>query len=112
MVRDIHAEHVLFEGDNVSGIIDFGALRIDSVATDVARLLGSMVGDDEAGWQVGLAAYMSVRPLSDDERRLIKVFDESTVLMAGTNWLEWIYLDGWGGATNATEIIKCESRLN
>ena len=35
-IRDIHDEHMLFDGDVVSGIIDFGAMRHDNVATDVA----------------------------------------------------------------------------
>ncbi len=47
-IRDIWHDHVLFSGDRVSGIVDFGSLRPDNVATDVARLLGSLVGDDRS----------------------------------------------------------------
>ncbi|QEG02694.1 Phosphotransferase enzyme family protein [Stieleria maiorica] len=41
VVRDIHREHVLFSGGAVSGIIDFDALRIDTVAVDLARWAAS-----------------------------------------------------------------------
>ncbi len=60
-IRDIWSDHVLFEGNQVSGIIDFGAMRMETVAGDVARLLGSMAGDDLLAWQQGLAAYQTLR---------------------------------------------------
>jgi homoserine kinase type II len=92
-VRDVWHAHVLFEGDNVSGIVDFGAMRPENVAADVARLLGSLAGDDRRDWQVGLDAYERVRRLSADEFRLMEAFDTSTVLMGGLQWLEWLYLE-------------------
>jgi homoserine kinase type II len=88
---DIWHDHVLFEGDQVSGLIDFGSMCIDSVAIDVARLLGSMADDDPALWRAGLESYQTVRPLSDAEQLLVEAFDRSTVLMAGLMWIEWIY---------------------
>jgi homoserine kinase type II len=97
-IRDIWHDHVLFEGDRVSGIVDFGAMRIDNVAGDIARLLGSFSlsnsADDAVVWREGLAAYESVRPLSADERHLAGVFDRSGTLLAGINWLEWIFIEG------------------
>jgi homoserine kinase type II len=93
-LRDIKADHVLFEGDRVSGLIDFGAMRIECVSGDIARLLGGMAADDPALWREGLAAYESKRPLSQPERELIPIFDETSVLLSGIHWLNWIYLDG------------------
>lgn len=97
-IRDIWHDHVLFEGDRVSGLVDFGAMRIDNVAGDVARLLGSFSESENVGdagvWQMGLDAYEAIRPLSADERHLVGVFDRSTALLAGIHWLEWIFLEG------------------
>ena len=84
---------MLFLDDEVSGIVDFGSMRPENVAADVARLLGSLAGDNGADWQAGLAAYQAGRRLSDDELRLIAFFDRSTVLMGGLQWLEWMYLE-------------------
>jgi Ser/Thr protein kinase RdoA (MazF antagonist) len=92
-IRDIWHAHVLFEGDRVSALIDFGAMRVDNVACDVARLLESMADDDSRLWQEGLAAYTAIRVLSDAERRLIVVFDHSTTLLSGINWLEWLFVE-------------------
>jgi homoserine kinase type II len=92
-IRDIWDQHVLFVEDRVSGIIDFGSMRFDNVATDVARLLGSMAAGDPQQWEAGLQAYAAARPLSDAEQRLINAFDRSTVLLSGMNWLRWLFLD-------------------
>lgn len=98
-LRDVWRPHVLFRGGEVSGIIDFGALGIDTVATDVARLLGSLVGEAPeagrvpAGWPMGLAAYMATRPLSRNERRLVATYDRSGVLIGAANWLRWLAVE-------------------
>ena len=93
-IRDIWHDHVLFQGEVVSGIIDFGAMRAENVAADIARLLGSMVHDDLVSWHIGLTAYQCLRPLSDAEQLLVTAFDRTTVLMGGIQWLEWIYCQG------------------
>jgi Ser/Thr protein kinase RdoA (MazF antagonist) len=93
-IRDIHRDHVLFAGDQVTGIIDFGSMKSDSVACDIARLLGSMAIDEASLWSDGLAAYQRVRPLSDTELRLVEAYDRSAVLLSGFHWLQWIFADG------------------
>ncbi|HND56387.1 MAG TPA: phosphotransferase, partial [Pirellulaceae bacterium] len=93
-LRDVWHDHVLFQGDSVTGLIDYGAMRRETVAADIARLLGSFVGDDAQGWQIGLDEYHSVRPLSPAERSLVATFDLSSVVLAPLNWLQWLYLDG------------------
>jgi homoserine kinase type II len=92
-IRDIWHDHVLFVGDQVSGFIDFGAMQPDTPTTDVARLLGSLVQDDNGGWQAGLEAYQQVRPLSDDDLELVGVLDRANVLLSGMNWLRWIAVE-------------------
>ncbi|HTN75017.1 MAG TPA: phosphotransferase [Pirellulaceae bacterium] len=92
-LRDIWHDHVLFEGARVTGLVDFGAARMETVACDIARLLGSLVGDNSAAWQFGLNAYLEIRPLSHDERELVTMFDASGVLLAGMSWLEWLILE-------------------
>ena len=37
---DVWHDHVLFVANEVTGIIDFGSLKVDHVAVDLARLLG------------------------------------------------------------------------
>ncbi len=91
--RDIWGDHVLFTGDRVTGLIDFGALRVESVAADVARLLGSLAGNDGSLWAAGIAAYTAVRPLSEQEHALVHAFDHCQIYASGMNWIEWIFVD-------------------
>jgi Ser/Thr protein kinase RdoA (MazF antagonist) len=72
----------------VTGLIDCSACRSDHVAIDLARLLGSLVGDDESAWQVALGAYARRRPFRVDEINLVRVFDESGVLLSPLTWFE------------------------
>lgn len=92
-IRDIWHAHVLFIGAEVSGLVDFGSMEVDNLAADLARLLGSLARDDPHQWQIGIEAFGQLRPLGGHERLLLASFDRSTVLMAGLNWLKWVYLD-------------------
>jgi Ser/Thr protein kinase RdoA (MazF antagonist) len=92
-IRDIHHDHVLFTSDAVTGLIDFGAMRIDTPLTDVARLVGSLLGDDLDMRRFAMDAYSQIRPLSDSDCRLIDVLDESGLVIGALNWLVWLYVE-------------------
>src|SRR5262249_56800921 len=84
---DIWRPHVLFVGDRVSGIIDYGSVKLDHIAGDLARLLGSWVADDQGLWDLGLDAYASVKPLCANERSLAAVLDRSGTILSLATWL-------------------------
>ena len=94
VIRDLWHDHVLFTGDDVTGIVDFGAMRVDSAACDLSRLLGSLVGNDREAWEFARHAYNSVRPLSTDEWKLAQALDETNAILSGLNWLDWICVQG------------------
>ncbi len=91
---DLWHDHVLFRDERVTGLVDFGAMRVDSRAVDIARLLGSLAICDPATWQAGVAAYEQAAPLADAERALVPVLDRSAILLGGMNWLKWLLLEG------------------
>lgn len=98
VLRDVWQAHVLFEGDCVSGLIDFHAAGLDTPATDLARLLGSWTppvgaptGDGlTAVWREVLAAYESVRPLSPSERALIDLLHVAGTVGSLEHWFTWV----------------------
>lgn len=92
-IRDVWQDHILFTNDTVTGLIDFGALDVDTPATDIARLLGSLVGDDATGWKMGLAAYRTVRPLSEVESQSVPALDTAGIILAACNWIRWVYIE-------------------
>jgi Ser/Thr protein kinase RdoA (MazF antagonist) len=92
-LRDVWHDHVLFQRDEVTGLIDPSAARTDTVAADISRLAGSLIADDRRAWDVALDAYRGVHPLSADEVALCGVLDRSGVLLSGMAWLERRYLE-------------------
>jgi homoserine kinase type II len=88
---DVWHDHLLFEGDRLTGLVDYGAAKVDHPAVDVARMLGSLVPDDPAAWRVGLGAYRAVRPLGDDEAELARALDETGAVIGVATWLRWLY---------------------
>ena len=91
---DVWHDHVLFTGDELTGLIDFGAIKVDNVAVDLARLLGSLVGDDVAQREAGLNAYAEIRPLSELERALVPMLDRTGVVLGLANWLRRLWQHG------------------
>jgi len=92
-LRDIWHDHVLFSGNEVTGLIDPAACRTESVASDLSRLIGSLVQDDRAAWDFALTEYRRHRPLTANELALVAVLDRSGVLLSGWTWLEWLYFE-------------------
>jgi homoserine kinase type II len=92
-LRDARPEHFLFEGDDVTGLVDFGAMGIDCVAGDLARLMGEWLEGDAAARTEALAAYEQIRPLDADEAALIRAFASSSALLIGEHWIRWHYVE-------------------
>jgi Ser/Thr protein kinase RdoA (MazF antagonist) len=91
---DLWHDHLLFNGTRLSGLVDYGAVKADHVAVDLARMLGSLVGDDPEGWERGLRAYRRVRQLDDREEQFARVLDRTGTVLGVTNWLRWLYHEG------------------
>src|SRR5262249_27913700 len=90
---DIWHDHVLFKGHQVTGIIDYGSTKMDHVAVDLARLLGSLVGYSPDQWDVGLRAYRGFRQLPFEGEALAVWLDQTGLWCAVANWLKWLYFE-------------------
>jgi homoserine kinase type II len=93
-LRDMRPEHLLFEGDRVTGLVDFGAMAIESVAADLARLLSEWLGPDRAARAEALEAYAAIRPLDESELALIEAFETSGALLGAGHWIRWHFIEG------------------
>ncbi len=90
---DVWHDHILYVGDEVTGVIDYGAIKPDCVAVDLARLLGSLIPDDSERMQQALAIYSAIHPVPSDVLRLSAVLDRAGSVVGLTNWLRWLYLE-------------------
>jgi hypothetical protein len=100
---DVWHDHVLFDGDRVTGIIDYAAMKIDHPAVDLARLLGSLIPDDPVRTAFALDVYQSLVPLSHPQ--LVELLDRTGTVVAATHWLRSLYLDR-RSYPNITEVAE------
>lgn len=93
VIRDVWHDHLLFTGNTVTGIVDFGAMQIDNVALDLSRVLGSLVGHQPDRWAAAIEGYSKTRQLSSPEMELVYTLDRSAPFLGSLNWLNWILLE-------------------
>lgn len=83
---DGRPEHFLFAGRAVSGVIDYGAMKVDTPAVDLARLLGDDSGTRGANSALGLTAYADARPPFAVPESLVRTLADTGVVCAAANW--------------------------
>ncbi|MFO1003308.1 MAG: phosphotransferase [Planctomycetaceae bacterium] len=87
VIRDLWRPHVLFTEDRVTGIIDLNAMATDHVGLDATRLFRSWYGADVDRIREAINLFCVRRSLDATERRLLAVYDASTVLLSPVTWL-------------------------
>lgn len=85
-IRDLRGEHVLFEGQRVTAIVDYGAMGRDSPAFDLARLLGDLVGEDQELFALGLKKYRECQRALDFSDRFVRLLDRVGVVCSILGW--------------------------
>ena len=90
---DVWSDHVFFKNDEVSGIVDFGAMKLESPCLDIARLFGSYADYSSEALPRGISYYGEFRELNDLDRSLIKLYDRGYLILAGIQWLIWLELE-------------------
>jgi homoserine kinase type II len=92
-LRDVRPDHLLFVDQRLTGLVDFGAMGLECVAADLARLLAEWVGPDAEPRAEALNAYTAIRPLDVDETTLIEVFESTAALLGAGHWARWHFLE-------------------
>ncbi|MDC0273912.1 phosphotransferase [Planctomycetaceae bacterium] len=115
-LRDLWSEHVLWTANQVTGLIDFGACRIENPMIDLSRLLGSYFIDDSESYQKAIGWYDEIRSVSTSERKLFSVLDRSQRLLAGMTWIDRLVLtahplNDWSAVENRLDEILPRLRV-
>lgn len=106
---DVWADHVLFEGDQVTGLIDFGGVRYDHPAQDLARLVGSYTQGDAIRRQLAFSCYAPITP--EMEQLSILLDDTGTIVGLG-NWLRWLILEERNFADQPRAITRLQQLIS
>lgn len=85
---DVRHDHLLFTGEELTGLIDFGAARRDHPAVDLARVLSDLSENDESWFDRGLAAYRDCGGPVEIPERLVRVLAETGLVCAVIGWVE------------------------
>lgn len=90
---DAWHRNVLFEGEAVTGLIDFVAARVDVAVADLARLIGSMCADNPAWRRAAIDAYTELRPLRDVELQASAAIKGVATVVSLANWCRWLAVE-------------------
>ncbi|NNE01504.1 MAG: aminoglycoside phosphotransferase family protein [Pirellulaceae bacterium] len=98
VLRDIHREHLLFTHDNVTGLVDFDAVRVDSPWADLVRFGGSfLTGQNNSDdiWEAILAGYGAVSPFQGRKKctpflDFARDLHFSSTWISLANWVIWL----------------------
>ena len=103
---DLFVDNILFEGDEVTGIIDFYYAHDAAYAMDIAISLNAQAvvlgSDDQARMQAFLAGYAELRPLTDSEQESLPALLRLAALRFWTSRL-YDALNPRGGAMTQTK---------
>jgi homoserine kinase type II len=117
---DLFCDNVLFEGNRVSGIIDFGFAATDALAYDLAIAVNdwctvttgaSRGGLDPIRVDAMVSAYCDARPFSADERSLWPVLLRAAALRFWVSRLYDLHLPRAGELVHAHDPIVFERIL-
>jgi homoserine kinase type II len=86
-LRDVRADHVLFEGDDVRGIIDFGAIAVDHPAVDLARLLSDYESWEDCRVSAAMTGYQRVAGVATFSEDGVRRLAGSGVVCSMVGWL-------------------------
>ena len=93
-------------------MIDYGSVKPDCVAVDLARLLGSMIPDQPERLHAALAIYSIIHPVPEDVLKLAAVLDRAGSIIGLTNWIRWLYQENRSYSASASVARRMEALLN
>lgn len=91
---DARPEHFLVSDSELTGLVDFGAMRVDTPLADVARLAGEVaIGDSDRFASVAEAyAAASTRAI---DLQAVRALDAAGAVISAHNWLRWLSAPGF-----------------
>lgn len=111
VVRDLHREHMLFEETEVTGVIDFGAARLDEPIIDLVRLLGSLWPLNRDMRYHLLDCYSNLSGQADLQVRL-PTLDHASTLLSAMQWMQWLAIEQRSFATEHPRLLERWQQLN
>lgn len=88
IARDLWREHFLFDGDRLTGIIDFTASKISWPGLDLARSLGTFLLDEDPRWESAIERYRLAAGQKDIELHDVRVTHRVSTILSAMHYVE------------------------
>lgn len=90
---DLWHDHLLFSGEQLTGVVDLGGMRLDAPAVALARMLDSLVGSQPLAWAAAVASYRSAAPFGLEQEALLRTLQEIGAVLIAETWLRWLLVE-------------------
>jgi len=112
---DLFVDNILFEGDQVSGIIDFYYAHHAAFAMDIAISLNAqavqLCDQDQSRMALFLEGYTSIRPLSEDEQLALPILLRLAALRFWVSRLYDAFFPRDGSMTQTKDPAEYQRKL-
>jgi hypothetical protein len=88
IARDLWREHFLFDGDRITGIIDFTASKISWPGLDLARSLGTFLLDEDPRWEAAIERYRFAVGKQEIELHDVRVTHRVSTILSAMHYVE------------------------
>jgi aminoglycoside phosphotransferase (APT) family kinase protein len=110
VIRDLWRPHVLFSGDQCTGLIDLTAASTDHPCLDLARLFRSWFGRDTAAVCRAFQEFADIHGVSFEDAQLFGALDAAAALLSPLTWirrgLETSVPETQNSATDVLEPVR------
>jgi aminoglycoside phosphotransferase (APT) family kinase protein len=90
-LRDVRNDHLLFdESGACTGLVDFGAVGVDSPVADLSRWLGDST--PSSNWNLAFDEYRYRLPLPSEASVLATALHGLGTVVSALRWYEWLAL--------------------
>ncbi len=91
VLRDARPEHFLFTSGRLTGLVDYGAMDLDTPWVDLARLFLEI--PDGPRRRMALDAYEQQWNSAMDGQRLLLPLTTAADLLVGAHWIRWHFVE-------------------
>jgi Ser/Thr protein kinase RdoA (MazF antagonist) len=115
VLRDVWREHLLFQGNRLTGIVDLGAARMDWPGLDLVRAFGTLMSGSDPRWSFAIARYLETRPDTSITFASLEAVHRASVALSALQWIDW-FAEGrfdWAdsGSRAWARVIELQQQL-
>jgi hypothetical protein len=106
VVRDLWHDHLLFDGERLGGLVDFGTMQIDARECDWARMLGSLRVEGQVPWTWAKQIFAALPEAPAVDWTYVQWLHATGSILGWMNWIDWLFHERRHFANRAAAIER------